>query len=343
MARLNAKLSSENLNLRREVQDLRKAAGARTRYQSLVGKSVRMQALYDLLDRVSASTLSVLITGESGTGKELVARALHFGGPRRERKFFSENVAAIPDTLLESELFGHVRGAFTGADRDRKGVFELASGGTLFLDEIGDMSLPLQSKLLRALQEGEIRPVGGKDAVKVDVRIVSATNRDLETMVKEGRFREDLYYRLNVVRIHIPPLRERKEDIPLLLDHFLERAARAAGASPKRLDIAALQFLLRYDWPGNVRELENEVMKLAVLCPHEAITQNDLAENRELFEKLTRIGREQEGIQKLDEVERRQIERALAESGGNRLKAAQLLGISRATIYRKLKEYGITG
>ena len=342
IARLNAALSNENVTLRREVQDLRKVAVKRTHYQSIIGRTVRMQAIYDLLERVSVSTLPVLITGESGTGKELVARALHFGGPRRDRKFFTENVAAIPDTLLESELFGHVRGAFTGADRDRKGVFEMANGGTLFLDEIGDMSLPLQSKVLRALQEGEIRPVGGKDAVKVDVRIVSATNRDIEAMVREGRFREDLYYRLNVVRIQIPPLRDRKEDIPLLIDHFLERTAQPSGAPPKRFDIAALQFLLRYDWPGNVRELENELMKLAVLCPRDVITQSDIVESRDLFEKVTRLDKEREGFPKLDEMEKRQIERALAEAGGNRVRAAELLGISRATIYRKLREYKIS-
>ncbi len=342
MARLNARLSSENVTLQREVQDLRKAAGRRTRYQSLVGKAARMQAVYDMLDRVSASNLPILITGESGTGKELAARAIHFGGARKDRKFFSENVAAIPATLLESELFGHVRGAFTGADRDRKGVFELASGGTLFLDEIGDMSLPLQSKLLRALQEGEIRPVGGKDSVKVDVRIISATNRDLETMMKDGLFREDLYYRLNVVRISIPPLRERKEDIPMLVEHFLDRIAESTGAPRKRMDIGALQLLLRYDWPGNVRELENEIMKLAVLTPLDVITQQDLTSHRELLDKLTRLESEGEAFPSLLQTEKRQIERALAEAGGNRARAAELLGISRATIYRKIREYRLS-
>jgi Nif-specific regulatory protein len=346
IGRLNARLSSENVTLEREVQDLRKAAARRTRYQNIIGRNVRMQAVYDLLERVSASNLPVLITGESGTGKELVARAIHFGGPRRDRRIFSENVAALTDTLLESELFGHVRGAFTGADRDRKGVFELANGGTLFLDEIGDMSLAMQSKVLRALQEGEVRPVGGRDAVRVDVRIISATNRDLETMMREGRFREDLYYRLNVVRIAVPPLRERKEDIPLLIEHFLERAAETAGVPRKRLDISALQLLVRYDWPGNVRELENEIMKLVVLTNGDVVTQQDIASNRELIDKLTRLEddreKEAEGFQRLAQMEKRQIERALAKAGGNRAKAAQMLGISRATIYRKLQEFGIS-
>ncbi len=342
MARLNARLSTENVDLHREVQDLRKAAGRRSRYRELVGKTVRMQAVYDILDRVSASPLPVLISGESGTGKELVARAIHFGGPRRDQKFFSENVAAIPSTLLESTLFGHKRGTFTGADRDRKGVFELASGGTLFLDEIGDMSLPLQSKLLRALQDGEIRPIGAKDSLKVDVRIISATNRNLEEMVARGDFREDLYYRLNVVRINMPPLRERKEDIPLLVEHFLTRATESGTAPRKRLDISALQLLLRYDWPGNVRELENEILKLTVLTPHEVITQQDLASQPDLFEKLTQIEAQDERSLGLREMERRQIERALAAAGGNRAKAAQMLGISRATIYRKLREHAIS-
>jgi len=267
---------------------------------------------------------------------------VHFSGPRRQRKFFSENVAAIPDTLLEGELFGHMRGAFTGADRDRKGVFELADGGTLFLDEIGDMSLPLQSKLLRALQDGEIRPLGAKESLKVDVRVISATNRDLEGMISRGEFREDLYYRLNVIKIHMPPLRERKEDIPILVDHFLERASEASGQARKRLDISALQLLLRYDWPGNVRELENEILKLTVLASGDVITQQDVTGNRELFEKLTRLGGKSEAFTTLSEMERRQIEMALVEAGGNRAKAAQLLGISRATIYRKLREHGIS-
>ena len=342
MARLNVNLSKENVTLQREVQDLRKAAGKRSRYQELVGKTVRMQAVYDMLDKVSDSPLPVLVTGESGTGKELVARAVHFGGARRNRKFFSENVAAIPDTLLESELFGHVRGAFTGADRDRKGVFELADGGTLFLDEIGDMSLHLQSKVLRALQDGEIRPLGAKESLKVDVRVISATNRNLEAMIDRGEFREDLYYRLNVIKIHMPALRDRKEDIPILVDHFLERAAEGSPQPKKRLDISALQLLLRYDWPGNVRELENEILKLTVMAPGDVITQQDVSGSRDLFEKLTRIGGKAGEFTTLDAMERRQIEMALLEAGGNRAKAAQLLGISRATIYRKLREHGIS-
>ncbi|HXI02838.1 MAG TPA: sigma 54-interacting transcriptional regulator, partial [Candidatus Saccharimonadales bacterium] len=342
MSRLAARLSRENLSLQREVSNLRRVAGERSRYQDLVGKTVRMQAIYDMLDRISASTLPVLITGESGTGKELVARALHFTGPRSERGFVSENVAAIPDTLLESELFGHVKGAFTGADRDRKGVFEEADGGTLFLDEIGDMSLPLQSKLLRALQDGEIRPLGSTRSAKVDVRVVSATNRNLEEMVREGKFREDLYYRLHGVEIKLPPLRERKEDIPLLVSHFLAKSSAKDGVPEKRLDISALQLLIRYDWPGNVRELETEVAKLAALTSRDLITQEDLVSQPDLFEKLTRMEESEAGFKPLHELEKLQIERALARAGGNRARAAQLLGISRATIYRKIREHDIS-
>jgi transcriptional regulator with PAS, ATPase and Fis domain len=332
-ARLHARLASENVYLRRE-------AGERNRYQNLIGRNVKMQGVYDLMEKVASSTLPVLILGESGTGKELVARALHYSGPRRNRKFLSENVAAIPDSLLESEMFGHMRGSFTGADRDRKGLFELADGGTLFLDEIGDMSLPMQSKLLRALQEGEIRPVGGKESRKVDVRIISASNKDLDRMLKEGKFREDLYYRLNVVKIALPPLRERKEDIPLLVDHFLQKAGRDSGAPAKRVEVGALQLLLRYNWPGNVRELENEVLRLAVLCPGEVLTQRDIMESGELFDKITTLD-EKDAFSPLEEVERRQIEKALIEAAGNRGRAAELLGISRATIFRKLRKFGI--
>ncbi|MGH9866623.1 MAG: sigma-54 interaction domain-containing protein, partial [Candidatus Polarisedimenticolia bacterium] len=330
-ARLHDKLATENVYLRRE-------AAERHHYQNIIGKNVKMQAVYDLMEKVAASNLPVLIQGESGTGKELVARGLHYSSPRRHRKFYSENVAAIPDTLLESEMFGHVRGAFTGADRDRKGLFELADGGTLFLDEIGDMSLPMQAKLLRALQDGEIRPVGGKDIRKVDVRIISATNKDLEQMIKDKVFREDLFYRLNVVRIPLPPLRERKEDIPLLVDSFLTKAARDSGAAPKRIDMGTLQLLLRYAWPGNVRELENEILRLAVLCPGEVITQRDLMDNAELYDKITRLD-DQQAFTRLEELERLQIEKALMEAGGNRARAADLLGISRATIFRKLRKY----
>ncbi len=333
-ARLHERLAGENVYLRREADE-------RNRYQNIIGRNVKMQAVYDLMEKVASSTLPVLIVGESGTGKELVARALHYCGPRRKGRFISENVAAIPDTLLESEMFGHVRGAFTGADRDKQGLFELADGGTLFLDEIGDMPPSMQSKLLRAIQEGEVRPVGGKDSRRVDVRIISATNKDVERLMREGRFREDLYYRLNVVRINLPALRERKEDIPLLVDHFLKKATRDSGRTPKRMEVGVLQLLLRYSWPGNVRELENEVARLAVMSPGEVITSRDVMESGELYEKITHL-EEKDTFTSLEEMERRQIEKALVEALGNRGRAAELLGISRATIFRKLRKFGIS-
>ncbi len=334
MARLNERLALENTYLRRE-------AGERNQYQNIIGKNVKMQAVYDLMEKVSASDLPVLVVGESGTGKELVARALHYSGPRKNRKFLSENVAAIPETLLESTLFGHMRGSFTGADKDQKGLFELADGGTLFLDEIGDMSLPMQSKVLRALQEGEIRPVGGKEPRHVDVRVISATNKDLEQLMKEGQFRPDLFFRLNVVKIALPPLRDRKEDIPLLVDHFLRKLSRDNEKAPRRIEVGALQLLLRYSWPGNVRELENEIQRLAVLCAGEVITQHDVMESGELFEKITSL-EEKDTFTPLEELERRQIVKALKEVAGNRGRAAELLGISRATIFRKIRKYGIS-
>ncbi len=333
-ARLHEKLALENVYLKRE-------AGERNHYQNIIGKSTKMQAVYDLCEKVSSSPLPVLIQGESGTGKELIARALHYSGPRKDRRFVTENVAAIPETLLESVMFGHARGSFTGADRDHKGLFEAADGGTLFLDEIGDMSLPMQSKLLRALQEGEIRPVGGKHVRKVDVRVISASNKDLDRLVREGSLREDLYFRINVVRITLPALRERKDDIPLLVDHFLQKVARRSGEAPKRMEVGALQLLLRYSWPGNVRELENEVQRLAVLSPGEVITQRDVMESGELFEKITSL-EEKDSFTPLEELERRQIEKALMEAGGHRGRAAELLGISRATIFRKLRKFGIS-
>jgi len=332
----------ENRQLRQENLLLKRTLGLTHQFANIIGRSEAMLDVFKMIETVARTNSTILLTGESGTGKGLVAQAIHFHSLRRDKPMVSLNCGALPENLLESELFGHMRGAFTGADRDRKGVFELADGGTLFLDEIGDMSLPLQAKVLRALQEGEIRPVGGKNAIKVDVRIVSATHRDLDAMMKAGTFREDLFYRLNVVRINIPSLRERKEDIPLLVEHFLTRAAEASGVPRKRMDISALQLLLRYDWPGNVRELENEIMKLSVLTAAPVITQQDLVQHRDLLEKLTRLEEAEAGFQSLDTLEKKQIEKALAESGGNRARAATLLGISRATIYRKLREYGIS-
>jgi transcriptional regulator with PAS, ATPase and Fis domain len=270
-----------------------------------------------------------------------VARAIHFNGPRKDAPFFSENCAALSETLLESELFGHVKGSFTGADASRQGLFELASGGTLFLDEIGDMSVGMQGKVLRAIQEGEIRPVGGKTTVKVNVRILTATNQNLERLLEEGKFREDLYYRLNVVQLNLPPLRDRKEDIPTLVDHFLHKISETSGKAEKRLDVDALALILRYHWPGNVRELENEVYKLSVFSEGDVINIDDINRHQDLFNKLTNLD-DESPLESIEEVERKQIVRALHETAGHRGKAAQILGISRATIFRKIKQYGIS-
>jgi transcriptional regulator with GAF, ATPase, and Fis domain len=327
-------LRKENLRLREEIQ-------GRFSYGNIVGKSTRMQQVFQIMEKVTDSALPVLVLGESGTGKELVASAIHFNGPRKDARFCSQNCAALPETLLETELFGHLKGAFTGAESSRQGLFELADGGTLFLDEIGDMSLAMQGKVLRAIQDGEIRPVGGSKAIKVNVRFLSATNRNLEQLLKDGRFREDLYYRLNVVRLTLPPLRDRKEDIPLLVDHFLRKAAEEVGRSAKRLGDDALSLLVRYHWPGNVRELENEVKKLAVFSDGEVITLEDINRHQELFIKLTDLS-EDSPVESIEEVERKQIVRALLETGGHRGRAAKILGISRATIFRKIKQFGIS-
>ena len=327
--------------LRRENRRLQQEIQGRFSYGNIIGKSARMKEVFQIIEKVAASSLSVLIHGDSGTGKELVARAIHFNGPRKEARFCSQNCAALPETLLESELFGHVKGAFTGADASRPGLFELASGGTLFLDEIGDMSLAMQGKLLRALQEGEIRPVGGRKSIQVDVRILSATNKDLDRLMADGKFREDLYYRLNVVRVGLPPLRDRKEDLPLLVDHFLQQVAQESGAPEKRLDGDALSLLLRYHWPGNIRELEHEIQKLAVFAEGDVITLEDLNRHQDLFNKLTDLT-DESPLESIEEVERKQIVRALLETSGHRGKAARLLGISRATIFRKIKQYGIS-
>jgi len=327
-------LRKENLRLREEMQE-------RVSYGNLIGKSQPMQDVFQLMRKVTESTLPLLIFGESGTGKELVARSVHYNGPRKAARFCSQNCAALPEALLESELFGHVKGAFTGAESSVIGLFEQADGGTLFLDEIGDMSLAMQGKVLRAVQDGEIRPVGGRETLHVDVRFLSATNKNLEQLLKEGRFREDLYYRLNVVRLTLPPLRDRKEDIPLLVDHFLAKEGKASNKPPKRIAEDALTLLLRYHWPGNVRELENEVKKLAVFSAGDLISMEDINEHHELFQKLTDLSMESP-LESIEEVERKQIVRALLETSGHRGKAALLLGISRATIFRKIKSYGIS-
>jgi transcriptional regulator with GAF, ATPase, and Fis domain len=331
----------ERASLKRENRQLRAVAETRLHYGNLVGRSQAMQQVFQLIEKVAGSELPVLIQGESGTGKELVARAIHFNGARKRRIILSENCAAIPETLLESELFGHVRGAFTGAERDRLGLFEQADGGTLFLDEVGDMSAAMQARLLRALEEGEIRRVGGDRSIKVDVRVIAATHRNLEREVEEGRFREDLVYRLQVLAIRIPPLRERGEDIPLLVDHFLDRIAKERGRERPRIDGTVRAILERYAWPGNVRQLENVLQRLVLLAGEAAITRAELESDASLSETLLgKAGREAPSFS-LDRGAREQLRMALEAVGGHRERAAGLLGISRATIYRKIKEFGL--
>ncbi|NUN48817.1 MAG: sigma 54-interacting transcriptional regulator [Candidatus Brocadiae bacterium] len=317
-------------------------------YSNIVGRSAGMQEVFHLLDRVTDSTVPVLIQGESGTGKELVARAIHFNGLRKTARFVSENCAAITETLLESELFGHMRGSFTGATSDRKGLFELADGGTLFLDEIGDMSQDMQKKLLRALQTGEIRRVGGKDVIHVDVRVISASNRNLKEMVKLGQFREDLFYRLNVVTLTLPPLRDRREDIPLLVEHFLGAITREAGQPLPAIDEDAQRLLCAYSWPGNIRELENELRRLVALSSDQQIPASLLKpEIRSTDPRKVHApalgGKQLKDIVKelTEQVERDVIVQVLKETGWVKTEASRVLGISRVTLDAKIEAFGL--
>jgi transcriptional regulator with PAS, ATPase and Fis domain len=304
----------------------------------IIGSTESMRRVHNLTAKAAACSLPVLIQGESGTGKELVARAIHRKSGRQTQRFFSENCSAISESLLESELFGHVRGAFTGADRDHKGILELAHGGTLFLDEIGDMSVRMQSKLLRALQEREVRPVGGKETIRVDVRIISATNRGLHGLIKDGAFREDLFYRINVITIDLPPLRDRKEDIPALVGHFLDRIASDTGLPRKEFSSGAIELLGSYEWPGNIRELENIVQRAVALSESDRIDASELPDRiRHLM--ITEESREYSGTGKGGE--QLMIEKALHNFEGDKTHAARFIGWSRPKLYRRMRHYGI--
>jgi DNA-binding NtrC family response regulator len=310
----------------------------------LVGHSHKMIELYKQIALVAAARSTVLITGESGTGKELVARALHRNSPRSQEAFVAVNCGAITETLLESELFGHVKGSFTGATGDKRGLFEEANEGTIFLDEIGETSLGVQVKLLRVLQEGEIRRVGSARAVRVDVRVLAATNRDLEREVKEGRFREDLFYRLSVVTLRVPTLRERTEDLSLLAAHAL-RQAREAGARATTISEEALAVLNRYEWPGNVRELENTIAHAALYARGHVITPEDLPAKVRMEARVGEPENKTQAMFKdlpsLDELERRYVIHVLQTVGGSRTRAAEVLGIDRRTLYRMAERFGI--
>jgi DNA-binding NtrC family response regulator len=311
----------------------------KNQFASIIGKSQEMKHVFQMVRQVAPARTSVLITGESGVGKEMIAEALHYNSPRREKPLIKVHCAALTETLLESELFGHEKGSFTGAVSRKRGRFELAHMGTLFLDEIGDINQNVQIKLLRVLEEKKFERVGGEETIEVDVRVIAATNRDLKDAIQKGSFREDLYYRLNVVNIHVPPLRERKDDIPLLVAAFLAEFSRENGKRIDGIDPKAQMSLYNYSWPGNVRQLRNSIESAVVLCKSTTITLDDLppnlrGESNEEFIRLP-VG------SNLRDVEKEAIRTTLSREGGNKSKAAEVLGIGRKTLHRKLQEYGL--
>jgi DNA-binding NtrC family response regulator len=329
--------------LKDEVKRLQEQADAPKRFGEMVGDSPIMGRVFELVSRVADSEATVLITGESGTGKELIARALHDRSRRAEGPFVAINCAALPETILESELFGHVRGAFTDAKFDKPGLFLAATGGTLFLDEIGEMTASTQIKLLRALQERCVRPVGGEKEVPFDARIITATNRDLESDVAQHRFREDLYYRVNVVRVNAPPLRARANDILLIAQAYIERFAQQSAKEVHGLSSQAAEKLLQYEWPGNVRELQNCIESAVALTQFEQITVDDLPERVRAYRPTLLVLPTTESAQdllSLDELERRYVLRVLRAMNGNKTRTAQTLGLDRRTLYRRLERYG---
>ena len=328
-------------NLEDENRTLKEALASSARFENIIGNSLPMQGLFDIMRKASSRDINVLIRGESGTGKELVARAIHFTSSRRDEPFVPVDSAAIPGSLLESELFGYVKGAFTGAIRDNKGKIRSADGGTLFLDEIGDMQPELQAKLLRMLQERVVTPLGSQVAEQVDVRVIAATHVDLETAVREGRFREDLFFRLNVLTIRIPPLRDRKDDIPVLVRHFVTKH-KSAGAS-ERFSDEAVKWLIEHDWPGNVRELENAIEHALAMADGKDIRVEHLPDWVKLQTRAATSApfALPEGGVDLETLEQDLIRQALDRTGGNQSRAAQLLGISRPTLIYRMEKYGI--
>jgi two-component system response regulator AtoC len=342
---LTLRKSEEREQLRRENQLLRKEVGKEYSFENIVSKNEEMQKIFDVIRKVSQYKSTVLITGESGTGKELVARALHYNSDRSQSPFIAVNCGAIPENLLESELFGHAKGAFTDAIRTKKGLFEEADGGTLFLDEIGELPGQLQVKLLRVLQDGEIRRIGESKPIQIDVRIVAATVKDLSKEVNEGRFREDLYYRLHVLPIHIPPLRERKEDIPLLIQHFIGKYNQAMNKNVGDIDHKAMETLMNYKWHGNVRELENTIERAIVLSETNNIELENLPIEIQNFKEEFQVevlSEEEYSIKKASKsLEINLIKKALRRTKGNHTHAARLLEISHRALLYKIKEYEI--
>ncbi|MEE9275938.1 MAG: sigma-54 dependent transcriptional regulator [bacterium] len=337
---LTVRKALESHSLRREVKTLRAEVEDRYGLGNVIGKSKAMKDVFDKAKRVAKTHSTILIIGKTGTGKELMAKSIHYLSQRSGRPFVAVNCSAIPETLIESELFGHMKGSFTGAVANHKGLFEEAHGGTLFLDEVAEVPLPIQVKLLRVLQEREIRRIGGRENIRIDVRLISATNRDLEERIKESKFREDLYYRLNVIPLRLPELKERTEDIPILVNHFIQKFCKENDLPPKRLTKGALQALLEYEWPGNVRELENAVERAMALCEKDEIEAEDLP--RRIFAvrgdgRVLQVG----GEVTLDALERRHIESVLRRTGGHQIRASRVLGIDRRTLYRKLVKYGL--
>ncbi len=343
--KLIIKKALENYRLTKENRLLSEALSDRYKYGNIVGKSKPMLKIYDLIGKVAQSRASVFITGPSGTGKELIAKAIHYNSPRKDRPFISINCGALTETLLESELFGHEKGAFTGAVAMKKGRFEVADGGTLFLDEVGDMPAPLQVKLLRVLQEMEFERVGGTKTIKVDVRVLSASNRNIKEDVANNLFREDLFYRLNVMEIEVPPLRERVDDIPLLVKHFIEKYREDKGKNKIELSPEAWKALYTYTWPGNVRELENVIERAVVLNPEGAITPEDLPEEvtgaEAEFDVERLVPSNVPLPDALEQIEEKMIRRALDQCNNVQAHAAKMLGIKKNLIQHKMKKYGI--
>ena len=327
----------QSVELQQENRLLREQLRTRPGFGSLIGMSLKMERVYKLIEKVSQHDYPVLVLGESGTGKELVARSVHFSGPRKDRPFVPVDCSALVPTLIESELFGYVKGAFTGAMHAKQGLLEAAHGGTLFLDEIGDMPVDLQAKLLRALQEREIKPVGSTERRQIDVRVIAATNRDLDAAIRSGSFRQDLYFRLNVVQIKLPPLRDRKGDIPLLVTSFLEKFSNSGPV--RTISDDAMRRLVAYDWPGNVRELENAMERAVALSSGPVLSVADLPSNLH-YPSSDRTPQKDE-LLPLDELERRAILRTLRETNGDKVAAARMLGIGKTTLYRKLKQYRV--
>jgi DNA-binding NtrC family response regulator len=326
-------LTKENKLLK---QQLRK----NHRDRKTIGKSERIKQVFVLIDKVAETDSTIMIYGESGTGKELIAREIHYKSKRADGPFVSINCGALPETLLESELFGHVRGSFTGAVRDKEGLFAVAKGGTFFLDEVGETSPAIQVKLLRVLQEKEIIPVGGTKPVKVDVRLIAATNADLEQNVDDGKFRADLFYRLNVIPVRIPPLRQRKDDIPLLVEHFLKVYCERIGKAPKTISSEAMDCLMRYGWPGNVRELENSIERAVILQEGRMVVPDDLPQKVRFGSRERPASVVSTCNITLEELEKEYLLKVLNEVGWRKKKAAAILGINPSTLYRKLQRYG---